>query len=122
MLSIITLFSRTRKSHQEGKSMKEWSIRQLRSYMDAHEIEYQSPYPPMLKDKHYHRYLLKVLARHGRYRPDQECKMRELKPMRHPLANKIHVSLICPTCLYPVREDGACDCTDGERFDGGTAS
>lgn len=99
--------------------MKEWSTRQLRSYLDAHGIEYQPPYPPSLKDRHYHKYLLKVLARHGRYRPDQVCKMNpaavvEFKP------KPLTLQLSCPVCMTNIRLDGGCRCTDGERFDGFT--
>lgn len=99
--------------------MKEWSTRQLRSYLDAHGIEYQPPYPPSLKDRHYRKYLLKVLARHGRYRPDQVCKMNpaavvEFRP------GPLWVQVSCPVCMAILSPTGEYRCTDGERFDGFT--
>lgn len=102
--------------------MKDWTSRQLRSYMDAHCIEYQPPYPPLLKEKHYQRYLLKVLARAGRYNPKDECTMAPRKHISYIEFKSPIVTMICPFCAKQVSDMGECECTDAEKYDGGTAT
>ena len=66
----------------------------------------------MLKEKHYQKYLLKVLARAGVYRPDQACGMREIKPSGY--IPPMIVTIICPICMKPFR--AGCDCQEGDQY------
>jgi len=101
--------------------MKDWTSRQLRSYMDAHGIDYQAPYPPQLKEKHYQRYLLKVLSRAGKYNPKDECSMAPRRHMGMIEFKAPIITMICPFCAKQVSITGECECTDAEQHDGGTA-
>ena len=91
-----------------------WSVRQLQSYMDAHEMCYQQKSHPMLMERHYKKYLLRVIARHQVKNENQKASKWDgwFNPkIWGPDDWSPKPLVVCPRCLQPVGEDGECDCT-----------
>lgn len=102
--------------------MNNWTILQLTSYLDAHYVSY-GPRPKAMKKKHWRMYLVERFTQESKpCKPGPasivECKIDDILAETTDIAWGLCAMFVCPTCGLIIL-DGKCDCTQGEKFDGG---
>ena len=84
--------------------MKDWKPRQLKSWLDAHGVEYGAQ-PPELKDRHYVKYLLATVERSRSNMPKPSSEI-EIKAENLSASEAFTgLLIVCPVCMA-----NDCDC------------